>query len=274
MKINYKKMPFLGMIDTGNLVDYLFCNYEEDLDNKVEWMQLLYNLNFFLPKIHKKIAENVVLVSRTYCDAMMRSEKAFNELYEKDKQTVIDVTSNCCGCYIFRDHISDAEGAIVYYHDKDGALFLGISDNDTLAYAKLFYKGRRYEVETKHDFLAGEGDHKVYYYYTRYFMLLRLMEKYAKVETKVIPPGTNMRLEPKLLEQTKNESKLKIHYRDSRWFTEIVRNEGFTVSGHFRLQPKKVDGEWTKELIYINEFQKHGYHRRASINIEENENDI
>lgn len=32
------------------------------------------------------------------------------------------------------------------------------------------------------------------------------------------------------------------------------------------LQPKKNDkGEWIKELIYINEFEKHGYHRQAKI---------
>ena len=47
---------------------------------------------------------------------------------------------------------------------------------------------------------------------------------------------------------------------DCTWFTTIVRNECFSVRGHFRLQPQKDNtGNWTKELIYINEFQKHGY---------------
>ena len=53
---------------------------------------------------------------------------------------------------------------------------------------------------------------------------------------------------------------------DSRWFTTICRDEGFLVSGHFRLQPcKDEQGEWTRKLIYINPYAKHGYHRLAPI---------
>jgi hypothetical protein len=37
------------------------------------------------------------------------------------------------------------------------------------------------------------------------------------------------------------------------------------VSGHFRLQPKKSNGEWTKELIWIDEFGKTGYTSNAKI---------
>ncbi len=41
------------------------------------------------------------------------------------------------------------------------------------------------------------------------------------------------------------------------------------MSGHFRLQNVKENGEWTKRLIYINPYAKHGYHRLAPIvNIE------
>ena len=37
---------------------------------------------------------------------------------------------------------------------------------------------------------------------------------------------------------------------------------------HFRLQPKKKDGEWTKELIWINEFKIRIYFpKQPSINI-------
>jgi len=46
---------------------------------------------------------------------------------------------------------------------------------------------------------------------------------------------------------------------DSKWFTTLVKSDAFHVRGHFRLQPKKKDGEWTKELIWINDFQKEGY---------------
>lgn len=49
---------------------------------------------------------------------------------------------------------------------------------------------------------------------------------------------------------------------DSKWFTEVCNNNEFIVSGHFRLQPY---GDGSKKLIWINEFKKHGYHRKALI---------
>lgn len=62
-----------------------------------------------------------------------------------------------------------------------------------------------------------------------------------------------------------NETDLDIEYLDSKWFTSLVNSNGFKVGGHFRLQPKKKDGEWTKELIWINDFEKKGYNRKAKI---------
>lgn len=52
---------------------------------------------------------------------------------------------------------------------------------------------------------------------------------------------------------------------DSKWFTNLVKSDGFKVRGHFRFQPKKKDGVWTKELIWINEFEKSGYNREAGV---------
>lgn len=51
---------------------------------------------------------------------------------------------------------------------------------------------------------------------------------------------------------------------DATWNKNIDVNSPFPVSGHFRHQPKKdSNGEWYKELIYIEAFMKHGYHRKA-----------
>ena len=62
-----------------------------------------------------------------------------------------------------------------------------------------------------------------------------------------------------------NETDLDIEYLDSKWFTTLVNSKGFKVGGHFRLQPKKKDGEWTKELIWIEDFEKKGYNRKAGV---------
>jgi hypothetical protein len=69
-----------------------------------------------------------------------------------------------------------------------------------------------------------------------------------------------------------NELPVSILHLNSTWFTEIIRNEGFDVRGHMRLQPyKREDGEWDRKLIWIDQFRKHGYHRRAQKVIEAEE---
>lgn len=52
---------------------------------------------------------------------------------------------------------------------------------------------------------------------------------------------------------------------DSFYNTNIDVIAPFLVRGHFRNQPKKIDGIWTREPVYIDTFMKKGYHRRAVI---------
>lgn len=87
--------------------------------------------------------------------------------------------------------------------------------------------------------------------------------RYANVETKFIEANSK-----KIDNYFKcvNESNSDIKIYDSKWFTNIVNQNQFNVRGHFRLQPKKDDkGNWTKELIWINEFTKNGYTSKAKI---------
>jgi hypothetical protein len=63
---------------------------------------------------------------------------------------------------------------------------------------------------------------------------------------------------------------LNIKVVDSNWFTTIVRSEGFNVSGHFRLQPVGAERSQRK-LVWIKDFEKHGYTKRARIEIEREE---
>jgi len=71
-------------------------------------------------------------------------------------------------------------------------------------------------------------------------------------------------------ERFKNELKDDFIIVDSSWNQISIRNEGFSVSGHFRLQPCGVNNE-DRKLIFIDEFQKHGY-IRGSKKLQEQEN--
>lgn len=86
--------------------------------------------------------------------------------------------------------------------------------------------------------------------------------KYADVEDKKIKANSKEKgIDCKYINTTNSD----IHYITSNYIHNLYVQGAFKVRGHWRLQPKKKDGEWTKELIWINDFEKHGYTRKAGI---------
>lgn len=97
------------------------------------------------------------------------------------------------------------------------------------------------------------------------------VKKYAKVETIIVPSKTIKIVEDvihdhKYKEKIKNDSGQEVRIMDSRWFVKIINDNDIFVRGFFRLQNKKNEfGEWYKELIFVDSFIRHGYHRNAKI---------
>lgn len=86
-----------------------------------------------------------------------------------------------------------------------------------------------------------------------YLYFSDLQYKYVKAGKKYGTRKTGM----------KNASDKNVFFVDANWNIVSIRKEDFTVSGHFRLQPYGP-GMSKRKLIYIDEFLKHGYVRRAS----------
>ncbi len=128
------------------------------------------------------------------------------------------------------------------------------------------------EIKTKMRGGCPEGDEMNCILYMKFLFYLNVFLKYADKEV-VTVYGKQKKTLPDKSDFIDNKSGTPIKYIDSRWLREIIRLEGFKVKGHFRLQPCKDEtGEWTRKIIYINEFEKHGYHRRAQRDIDESEN--
>ena len=99
----------------------------------------------------------------------------------------------------------------------------------------------------------------------RTFFLNLAFMKYAPVELDVIP-GNSKTKSSIYGCKVRNEGDIDVTLLDSRWFREIIRTEGFSVRGHFRFQRfKNKAGEWDHKFIWIEGFEKHGYHRRAKM---------
>ena len=98
------------------------------------------------------------------------------------------------------------------------------------------------------------------------FYGILLFKKYGQMELETVSAHKYLPKSSIIGEKINNFTGMDVTVLDSRWFTTICRDEGFLVSGHFRLQPCKDErGEWTRKLIYINPYAKHGYHRLAPI---------
>ena len=83
-----------------------------------------------------------------------------------------------------------------------------------------------------------------------------MFKNYAEIETKYLKPKEKTKfVNCKYINETNSDVTL----LNSTWFTNLVKSDSFNVRGHFRLQPKKINGEFTKELIWINGFKKNGY---------------
>lgn len=92
-------------------------------------------------------------------------------------------------------------------------------------------------------------------------MMFKTFLKYADIETKIV--NANKR-DHHLGVKYVNETNRKVEILDSTYFTTISRTEGFGVTGHFRLQPHGL-GLKERKLIWISDYQKHGYTRTAKI---------
>lgn len=142
---------------------------------------------------------------------------------------------------------------------------LFFNDNDTII-ADINNPNSPFDFVTLDDGLRNGIDKQTWGNNVYWCILSYLaFKKYAPIEKNVIGSNTRTNI-PHNNERILNETDVKLNYIDCTWFTEIIKKGDFKVRGHFRLQPcKNEKREWTKKLIYINEFMKHGYHRQAGI---------
>ena len=205
----------------------------------------------------------VYYVSETFRNAM---SKVMDKLYPliNEKGMLWNIHEECCIIdgkitFVFLNLKDDnfrmlriADGICVevidYALQKDG---IGFGNVEALAERRLLNSERPQTVLVN---MMGY----VYYYL--------LFKKYGNVDIETVFANKTLRKSQILGEKVNNFMGIDVQVLDSRWFTTICRDEGFLVSGHFRLQPcKDEQGEWTRKLIYIKPFAKHGYHRLAPI---------
>lgn len=154
----------------------------------------------------------------------------------------------------------DSDTTLMAFHKDGTPVLLFVHDNKISdAGTLIFVSGLWLDYNTES---RAEAAKKTVFSLIRTLIDFEIFKKFADVDTMFVSANSKSR---NGLQRTVNETCTPLVFLDSKWFRNIVRSEGFAVRGHFRLQPKKVNGKWTKDLIWINDFEKHGYTSKAKI---------
>lgn len=219
---------------------------------------------------------------------------SFEKVMEKSAKSFLNINHQ-----LFQEFYNDNECGILL-HKSCGTIVYGFGEN-TL-YVWLFKDINGISVLYNYFYIESttKNTRKVFYSPTllddpqlydtskeeRYVLYERVanllisylaVKKYAKVETIVVPSKTIKIIEDVIQdhnykEKIKNDSGQEVRIMDSRWFVKIINDNDIFVRGFFRMQRKKnEEGEWTKELIFVKSFIRHGYHRNAKIDDERND---
>lgn len=136
---------------------------------------------------------------------------------------------------------------------------IGVGIMNTLIADNNLFSGSLQERQKKLAFIAG------------FVATYVAVKRYVQVETFVIPRGKFTAIEGTPLEYIEkkkvlNQTGQEVIVMDSKWFRKIVNDNDIYVRGFWRMQNKKnSDGAWYKELIFVDSFVRHGYHRNAKI---------
>jgi hypothetical protein len=272
MRINIDKYCILKIVkQNGDLLNennttQIKCSGKNlDIINK---NRIYYNNEF--DKIIKAISKknNIECISENFFQAFDGDAKIAHKLWnlrnEVDSKIGILIIPDTLSYFynITNDKMNENVIVKVFTFRNDIFMsYLGLSYD----YNSIFNNNiMRYDEINSFDSIENDSNYNITYP-AQIVISFLLFKTYADIEYKLID-GIKQKKSIVNGEKIINGTELPIEYIDSTWFVTLIHTEGFKVSGHFRLQPYGKGLE-KRKLIYINEFEKIGYTRKAKIDI-------
>lgn len=273
-----KKQPILSWLLGGNPKDFIGKVGIAGTQNPTHFGYLNNGFHFLSEVQESKPDWGLPeLVMPSFEEVMKKSAKSFFKIDHQLFQEFYN--DNECGILI-----SKHWGTIVYgFGENELHVWLFVTHDDgSKLYLYFYVKSTEDNTRQIHTWPTLTNDEQlffgdvnerqhIYEYLTNFLISYLAVKKYVEVETVVIPTGTVTKLDDTVLpyktkEKIRNDSGQEVIVMDSRWFRKIVNDNDIFVRGFFRLQNKKnPEGEWYKELIFVDSFVRHGYHRNAKI---------
>lgn len=238
MKINYKNHFSLEYIRVGGLSK--MNAYREDVF-------FLKSPNCLLRKEFERdidyFKKQTIYISKSFFEAaILAREKMMEVISESDTLGILDMDGT---------YLCDGFTMMVRRSNSSWSIFIFNLDGCPMGYRSYDFKE---EWESMFPSAKGIVDNAF-----GMALTTMLFKKYAQIETKIINPLSAQYFNDVYC---RNDTNIKITYLNSSWFTSIVREAGFNVRGHFRLQACG-EGMKDRKLIWVNDFQKSGYTREA-----------
>lgn len=203
----------------------------------------------FVLKECKEFKTNVFVIAKTFSEACFKARKKLCV------PELIKEINNESGVFMPNDKTYPLAFYYTILNDINYCAFTIFGDTPTL----MNFIGCENGIKTVYQATTSDGAAFEARECLAHVHNILLFKKYSEVEIIHSMPGE--RKNEMGINYT-NLSKLPVQFLDCRWFKELVNSNQFNVSGHFRLQPYKD----TKKIIWIDEFKKDGYHRKAKIN--------
>lgn len=217
------------------------------------------------------------LIMPSFEKVMSKSAKAFynidhqlfQEFYEdnvcgillsKDCGTIVyGFGENRLYVWLFRQQVNASQLYLYFYIESSPDNKRMIYTNPTLINNEELFSQDAGNREEIYERLANK------------LMIYLAVKKYVQVESVVVPYNSTLKMSDvisdyKFKDKIQNISGQKVIVMDSRWFRKTINDNNIFVRGFFRFQNKKNEkGEWYKELIFVDSYVRHGYHRNALI---------
>lgn len=244
MRLNKNTYPAFDVLESGNIqmleIDAMF--YDE-VKSEEELTKFIKQLDFGFREVKKKY-----YITEPFKEAIVKASEKIN----KDLKHIQHLPSE--------DSLFFTENGFTIINptpdsDKTIAVIYGFTRNVMTSYAIL-----KRDL-TFNGFGATIKDGKPYndlqhvgHYINSVLTTLYFVHN-CEVEQKLVQPKQKVKTDTG---KHFNESKSDIIILNCSWFTELIRNIPYGVSGHFRWQPcgEKFN---KRKLIWIEEFQKQGY---------------
>lgn len=224
------------------------------------------NPNWGLPELVMPSFEEVIRKNERSFERVM--PKLFEEFSKTEECGILLCKKNTTLVYGFDDgelHLwcfTEQNGKSVFnFYSRNNSIkdYIGVIITSSILRDDKLFKGTYEQRQKQVAFIAN------------FIATYVAVKKYIKVETIVIPKGKFSAVDGTPLEyidkkKVINNSGQEVIVMDSKWFRKIINDNDIYVRGFWRMQNKKNDlGEWYKELIFVDSFVRHGYHRNALI---------